>query len=100
MNNLDPHTLSSAIESLGAKGLVGTLLLGFLAGVVAKILMPGKDPGGLIITTVLGVAGSTVATFIGHHYGWFEAGQLPGFVVAVAGAFIILAVYRLVKIIV
>ncbi len=99
MTGFDPHALAGTMDALGAKGLVGTLAVGFLAGVVAKILMPGKDPGGLILTSLLGIAGSTLATFLGHHYGWYAVGRLPGFVAAVGGAFLILLAYRLISVV-
>jgi uncharacterized membrane protein YeaQ/YmgE (transglycosylase-associated protein family) len=78
-------------------GILWTLLIGLLAGIVAKLLMPGKDPGGFIITMLLGVAGAFVATYLGQAIGWYQAGQGAGFIGAVVGAIIILIVYRLVR---
>lgn len=77
--------------------LLWTLLIGLLAGAVAKFLMPGKDPGGWVVTMLLGVAGSFVATFLGQAIGWYRAGQGAGFLGAVVGAFLLLFVYRLVR---
>ena len=77
-------------------GIIGTILIGLFAGIVAKLLMPGKDPGGFIITILLGIAGSFVATWIGEAIGWYEAGEGAGFIGAVVGAVIILIAYRLV----
>jgi uncharacterized membrane protein YeaQ/YmgE (transglycosylase-associated protein family) len=73
-----------------------TLLIGFLAGAVAKLLMPGKDPGGLIITTLLGIAGSIVARYLGMALGLYNSADSAGFIASVIGAVLLLAVYRLV----
>jgi uncharacterized membrane protein YeaQ/YmgE (transglycosylase-associated protein family) len=75
--------------------LIGTILIGFLAGVVAKLLTPGRDPGGFIVTTLLGIAGAFVATYLGQAIGWYRADEAAGFLGAVAGAIIVLLVYRL-----
>jgi len=72
-------------------------VIGLIAGIVAKFLMPGKDPGGFIITIVLGIAGAFVATYLGQAIGWYEAGQQAGFIGAVVGAIILLVVYRMVR---
>jgi uncharacterized membrane protein YeaQ/YmgE (transglycosylase-associated protein family) len=78
-------------------GIVWTLIIGLLAGIVAKFLMPGKDPGGFIITILLGIAGAFVATYLGQAIGWYQAGQGAGFIGAVVGAIILLLIYRLVR---
>ena len=78
-------------------GIIGTLIIGLLAGIVAKFLMPGRDPGGFIITMLLGVAGAFVATYLGQAVGWYQAGQGAGFIGAVVGAIILLVIYRFVK---
>ena len=78
-------------------GFIWTLIIGLLAGIVAKLLMPGRDPGGFIITMLLGVAGAFVATYLGQAVGWYQAGQGAGFIGAVVGAIVLLAIYRLVK---
>ena len=70
-------------------------LIGLLAGAVAKLIMPGKDPGGLIVTMLLGIAGSLLATFIGVRVGWYQAGDKAGFIMSVVGAIALLAIYRL-----
>jgi uncharacterized membrane protein YeaQ/YmgE (transglycosylase-associated protein family) len=77
--------------------ILGVLIIGLLAGIVAKLLMPGRDPGGFIVTTVLGVVGAFVATWLGHASGWYQPGEAAGFVGAVVGAVIILALYRLIR---
>ena len=71
------------------------IVIGFVVGLIAKLLMPGRDPGGFIITILLGIAGSFVATYIGQHFGWYRQGQPAGFIGAILGAVLILAVYRL-----
>jgi uncharacterized membrane protein YeaQ/YmgE (transglycosylase-associated protein family) len=78
-------------------GIIWTLIIGLLAGIVAKFLMPGRDPGGFIITMLLGVAGAFVATWLGQSIGWYEAGEGAGFIGAVVGAIILLVVYRLLR---
>ena len=78
-------------------GIIWTLLIGLVAGVIAKVLMPGPDPGGFIITMLLGVAGAFVATWLGQAVGWYEAGQGAGFIGAVVGAIILLIIYRFAK---
>ena len=73
------------------------ILIGLAVGVIAKFLMPGKDPGGFIITILLGIAGSFVATYIGQHLGWYREGQPAGFIGAILGAILILIVFRLIR---
>jgi uncharacterized membrane protein YeaQ/YmgE (transglycosylase-associated protein family) len=80
-----------------AMGIIGTIIIGLLAGIVAKFLMPGRDPGGFIITNLLGIAGAFVATYIGQAVGWYQAGEGAGFIGAVIGAIILLIAYRLIK---
>jgi uncharacterized membrane protein YeaQ/YmgE (transglycosylase-associated protein family) len=71
------------------------LVIGLIIGVVAKFLLPGKDPGGLFITILLGIAGSFLAHYIGAAAGWYAPGQPAGFVASVVGAIILLLVYRM-----
>jgi uncharacterized membrane protein YeaQ/YmgE (transglycosylase-associated protein family) len=75
-------------------GFIWTIIIGFLAGALAKFLMPGRDPGGFIITILLGILGAVVATWLGQAVGWYRAGEGAGFIGAVLGAVIVLAVYR------
>ena len=77
--------------------ILWTILIGFLAGALAKFLMPGKDPGGFIVTTLLGIGGAFLATFLGQLLGFYRTGGSAGFLGAVVGAVIILAIYRFVK---
>ena len=72
-------------------------LIGLIAGALAKLIMPGKDPGGIIITMLLGIAGSLLAGFLGRALGWYEAGQGAGLIMSVIGAIVLLAIYRMVK---
>jgi uncharacterized membrane protein YeaQ/YmgE (transglycosylase-associated protein family) len=76
--------------------ILWTIIIGFLAGIVAKLLTPGRDPGGFIITTILGIIGAFVATYIGQAIGWYRADQGAGFIGAVVGAIIVLAIYHLI----
>ena len=72
-------------------------IIGLIVGAVAKFLMPGKDPGGIIITMLLGVAGSFLATYLGQALGWYQAGQSAGFIMSVIGAMILLFIYHLIR---
>lgn len=72
-------------------------LIGLVAGALAKLVMPGKDPGGIIITMLLGIAGSLVAGFLGRALGWYAAGEGAGLIMSVIGAILLLAVYRFLK---
>jgi uncharacterized membrane protein YeaQ/YmgE (transglycosylase-associated protein family) len=76
--------------------IIGTLIVGLIAGVIAKLLMPGKDPGGCIITILLGIAGAFVATYLGKLLGIYEPGDTAGFIGATIGAIIILWLYRII----
>ena len=74
--------------------MLWTIVIGFVAGVLAKLLMPGKDPGGIIITILLGIAGSLVANFLGSLVGFYQQGERAGLIASVVGAVLILFVYR------
>ena len=75
-------------------GWIWTILIGFIAGALAKLLMPGKDPGGFIVTTLIGIAGALAATFLGRAVGWYQEGAGAGFIAAVLGAILLLWIYR------
>lgn len=77
--------------------LLWTIIIGLIVGAVAKLLMPGKDPGGFIITILLGIAGAFIGTWIGRAVGWYQEGQSAGFIMSVIGAIILLAIYRIIK---
>ena len=71
------------------------LIIGLVVGIVAKLLMPGKDPGGFIITAIIGIVGSMVAGYLGRMLGWYNNGESAGFIASVIGAVLLLLVYRL-----
>jgi uncharacterized membrane protein YeaQ/YmgE (transglycosylase-associated protein family) len=75
--------------------IIWAIIIGFLAGIAAKFLLPGKDPGGFIVTTLIGIAGALIATYLGQAIGWYQAGQSAGFIGAVVGSIILLLLYRL-----
>ena len=78
-------------------GILWTIVIGFVAGVIAKFIMPGdNEPSGFILTTILGIVGAFVATWLGQALGWYSAGQGAGFIGAIVGAVIVLFVYGLV----
>ena len=74
--------------------ILGWIVFGLIVGVVAKLLMPGRDPGGMIITILLGIAGALIAGFIGRGLGWYGEDDPVGFVMATFGAILILLLYR------
>jgi uncharacterized membrane protein YeaQ/YmgE (transglycosylase-associated protein family) len=71
------------------------LIIGLVVGAVAKFLMPGKDPGGILITMLIGIAGALIAGFLGRALGWYHEGEPAGFIASVVGAVILLIIYRL-----
>ncbi len=73
-----------------------TLIIGLLVGIVAKFLLPGDDPGGLIVTTVIGIIGSFLAGYLGRAAGWYREGEPVGFIASVIGAIVLLLIYRLI----
>ena len=77
--------------------IIWAIIIGFIVGIVAKFLMPGRDPGGFIVTTLLGIVGALVATFLGQAMGLYAAGQSAGFIGAVIGAIVVLLVYHMIR---
>ena len=74
--------------------IIWTIIIGFLAGLVAKFIMPGdNEPSGFIMTTILGIVGSIVASYLGQALGWYKAGEGAGFIGAVVGSIILLVIY-------
>ena len=74
--------------------IIWTILIGFIVGIVAKFLMPGRDPAGFFITAIIGIVGSIIATYLGRFMGFYQVGESAGFIAAVVGAIILLFVYR------
>lgn len=77
--------------------IIWTLIIGLFAGAIAKFIMPGKDPGGIIITMLIGIAGSFLFTYLGKFIGIYQEGETAGFIGAIIGAIILLAIYHLIK---
>ena len=78
-------------------GIIWTILIGFVVGLVAKMLTPGRDPAGFIITVAIGIAGSLIATYGGRALGLYQVGEAAGFLGSLVGAIVLLVVYRLIK---
>jgi uncharacterized membrane protein YeaQ/YmgE (transglycosylase-associated protein family) len=77
--------------------IVWTILIGFVAGLVARAIKPGDDSAGFIVTTLIGIAGSLIATYVGQFMGWYTAGQGAGFIASVVGAIVLLFIWGLLK---
>jgi uncharacterized membrane protein YeaQ/YmgE (transglycosylase-associated protein family) len=77
-------------------GIIGWIIFGLIVGIVAKLIMPGRDPGGIIVTAALGVVGALLGGFLGRTLGWYREGDPVGFVMAVIGSIVLLLLYRLV----
>ena len=75
-------------------GLLITIVIGFVVGVIAKFIMPGKENMGFIVTTLLGIAGSIAMTYLGQAVGWYEAGQGAGWIGSIVGAFLLLWIFQ------
>jgi uncharacterized membrane protein YeaQ/YmgE (transglycosylase-associated protein family) len=78
----------------GDMGIIGWIVFGLIVGIIAKFLMPGRDPGGFVITAIIGIVGALIGGFVGRAIGWYNEGDPVGFVMAVIGAIILLAIYR------
>lgn len=76
--------------------IIWAIVIGFIVGLIAKALMPGRDPGGFIVTALLGIVGAVVATFLGQAMGLYSSGQSAGWIASVIGAIVVLFIYRLV----
>jgi uncharacterized membrane protein YeaQ/YmgE (transglycosylase-associated protein family) len=77
--------------------IIGTIIIGGIVGALAKLLMPGKDPGGIIVTILLGIAGGVTARYIGQMAHWYRAGETgPGVIASILGAMLLLFLYRLI----
>jgi uncharacterized membrane protein YeaQ/YmgE (transglycosylase-associated protein family) len=78
-------------------GVLGWILFGLVVGIIAKLLMPGRDPGGFIVTTILGIVGAVVGGFLGRTLGFYGPGEPAGFLMATLGAVVLLFIYRLLR---
>lgn len=76
-------------------GVLGWIVFGLIVGIIAKLLMPGRDPGGFVITIVLGIAGALFGGYLGRAVGWYSEGDPVGFLMAVLGSILLLAIYRM-----
>jgi uncharacterized membrane protein YeaQ/YmgE (transglycosylase-associated protein family) len=89
---VDPSPLNT--HERATMGIIWTIIIGFVAGVIAKFLMPGpNEPSGFVLTTILGIVGAFLATFLGQAIGWYSAGEGAGLIGAVIGAVIVLAIW-------
>ena len=78
-------------------GIIWTIIIGFIVGVIAKFIMPGEnEPKGFILTTILGIVGAFVATYLGQAVGWYRGGDVAGFIASIIGAVILLFLYGLI----
>jgi uncharacterized membrane protein YeaQ/YmgE (transglycosylase-associated protein family) len=77
-------------------GVIGWIIFGLIVGAIAKLLMPGRDPGGIIITMALGIAGALLGGFIGRALGWYQENEPAGFLMSLVGAVLLLWIYRMV----
>ena len=77
--------------------IIWTILIGFIAGLVARALKPGNDSAGFIVTTLIGIVGSLAATYLGQAMGWYRAGEGAGFIASVIGAIVLLFIWGMVK---
>jgi uncharacterized membrane protein YeaQ/YmgE (transglycosylase-associated protein family) len=75
-------------------GIIWAIIIGLIVGALAKFLMPGKDPGGIIVTIILGILGALVASFLGRSLGWYAEGESAGFLASLIGAILLLVLYR------
>lgn len=97
------HSLLSASSGIIAQaasnshGIIYTLIIGLVVGIIAKFLTPGRDPGGCIITMLIGIAGSFIAYYIGRALGMYSRGDTPGIIASVIGAIILLAIYHVAR---
>jgi uncharacterized membrane protein YeaQ/YmgE (transglycosylase-associated protein family) len=78
-------------------GVLGWILFGLVVGIVAKLMMPGRDPGGFIVTTILGIVGAVIGGFLGRTLGFYGPGEPAGFLMATLGAVVLLFIYRMLR---
>jgi uncharacterized membrane protein YeaQ/YmgE (transglycosylase-associated protein family) len=90
-------TSDARLWALAAKRgglMIGWIVFGLIVGIIAKFLMPGRDPGGFVITAIIGIVGALLGGYLGRAVGWYREGEPAGFIVAVLGAILLLALYR------
>jgi uncharacterized membrane protein YeaQ/YmgE (transglycosylase-associated protein family) len=92
----DPLSKLARHMDFNADSILWILCIGLVIGFIAKLLMPGRDPGGCIITMLIGIAGSFVASYLGKAMGWYAPGQPAGFIASIVGAMLLLLLYRLI----
>src|SRR5687767_7347264 len=99
MNRAPPRAAEPPPPSTTRKrmSIVWTILIGFVAGLVARAIKPGDDSAGFIVTTLIGIAGSLIATYLGQAMGWYRAGEGAGFIASVVGAIVLLFIWGLLK---
>ena len=83
-------------QYLADHGWLAWIVIGLIAGAIAKAITPGRDPGGCLVTIVIGIAGAVLAGFLGQQLGWYREGEGAGFLAAIVGAVLILFVYRMI----
>ena len=93
--SLDPHSVLLAVGPL-QRGLIGSLVIGFIVGVVAKLIVGGKEPAGCFVTIIIGIVGSFIALYVGKFVGHYQEGDAPGFIASTVGAIILLVIYHLI----
>jgi uncharacterized membrane protein YeaQ/YmgE (transglycosylase-associated protein family) len=86
---------AAVLEGIAMFGVIGWIIFGLIVGIVAKLLMPGRDPGGIIITMALGIAGALLGGFIGRALGWSTENEPAGFLMSLVGAVVLLVIYRM-----
>src|SRR3954466_3087477 len=94
LHDISSGPLLASFLNYGDHGIIVSLVIGVIIGAIAKLLMPGKDPGGCIITSLLGLAGAGVGTFLGRMF--FSENYIAGFIMSVIGAILLLLIYRMV----
>ncbi len=77
--------------------LLWSAIIGLIAGALAKLIMPGKDPGGILVTMLIGISGALIFTFLGRLIGWYSESESAGFIASILGAIVLLVIYRLIK---
>lgn len=82
---------------MGGHGIIGWIVIGLIVGALAKLVMPGRDPGGIFITILIGIVGSMLAGWAGANlFHWYQDGSAPGWIASIIGAVVLLAIYRMV----